>query len=140
MLDIGAGYGALTTPLVATGARVIAFELHPRRAHALRELFAGTSVKVVRADASDLRLPRRPFHVVANPPFGITAALVRRLTCRSSALASAHLVVPRHAAMRWAGRAGDFDIAVGHPLPPAAFRPAATQRTVVLRITGPCIT
>ncbi len=29
VLDIGAGDGAITAPLVVAGARVVAFELHP---------------------------------------------------------------------------------------------------------------
>ena len=69
VLDIGAGTGAVTAPLVAAGARVIAVELHPERVAMLRERFAGDDVTVVRADVADLRLPRRPFRVVANPPF-----------------------------------------------------------------------
>ncbi len=76
VLDIGAGTGALTAPLVAAGARVVAVELHPGRAAALRRRFAGADVTVVRADAADLRLPRRPFRVVANPPFGVTTAVL----------------------------------------------------------------
>jgi 23S rRNA (adenine-N6)-dimethyltransferase len=39
VLDIGAGQGALTRPLVQAGARVIAVELHPGRAEALRRQF-----------------------------------------------------------------------------------------------------
>ena len=71
VLDIGAGDGALTAPLLERGARVIAIELHPGRAAALRQRF-GADIKVVQVDAADLRLPRRPFHVVANPPWAIT--------------------------------------------------------------------
>jgi 23S rRNA (adenine-N6)-dimethyltransferase len=58
VLDIGAGDGALTGPLVACGARVIAVELHPGRAARLRARFAGGPVTVVAADAATLRLPR----------------------------------------------------------------------------------
>ena len=86
MLDVGAGGGVLTAHLLRAGARVIAIELHDRRVAQLRERFADCDVTVVRADASDLRLPARPFKVVANPPFGVTTALLRRLTARSSRL------------------------------------------------------
>ena len=60
VLDIGAGDGALVAPLLRRGARVVAIELHAERASRLRERFADDAVKVVRADAADLRLPRRP--------------------------------------------------------------------------------
>ena len=68
VLDIGAGRGPLTAELVERGARVIAVELHPGRAEHLRQRFAGQPVTVVQADAVSLRLPRRPFRVVASPP------------------------------------------------------------------------
>lgn len=67
VVDIGAGTGAITRPLVDAGHQVVAVELHPGRARQLEQRF-GSRITVVRADASDLRLPRRPFHVVANPP------------------------------------------------------------------------
>ncbi len=142
MLDIGAGTGALTVPLVAAGARVIAFELHPRRAQQLRERFPGRSVKVVQADAADLRLPRRPFRVVANPPFGITTAILRRLSSHGSRLVTADLVVPRHVAVRWASGRGagahqwsaTFDARVVAWLPRSAFRPRPPGDAAVLRL------
>jgi 23S rRNA (adenine-N6)-dimethyltransferase len=142
VLDVGAGSGALTRPLVDIGARVVAVELHPRRAQQLRDQFGRAPVTVVQADAADLRLPRCPFRVVANPPFGITAALIRRLVSRGSRLVAADLVVPRHVAVRWAsGRAPGanrwrqtFDAYVQCRLPRAAFRPSPPGQTAVLRI------
>ena len=101
VLDIGAGSGAITGPLVRRGARVIAFELHPARARELREKFATTMVVVVQADGADLRLPRRPFRVVANPPFAISVSLLRRLTAPGSQLLRADVIVPWHLAERW---------------------------------------
>jgi 23S rRNA (adenine-N6)-dimethyltransferase len=142
VLDIGAGGGALTNALLAVGARVIAVELHPGRVAALERRFAGQPVKVVRADAADLRLPRAPFHVVANPPFAVTTAIVRRLVSPGSRLVSARLLMPRHAAERWAsarhygaGRwAFVFDIGVGPSVPGHAFRPPAPGAVSVLHI------
>jgi 23S rRNA (adenine-N6)-dimethyltransferase len=142
VLDVGAGTGALTSQLVDAGARVIAVELHARRAHQLRERFADAAVTVVQVDAADLRLPRRPFKVVANPPFAITSALIRRLLGRGTRLVTADLVVPKHVAVRWSsGRAPGanrwgrlFDADARRGLPRAAFRPAPPGPIAVLRL------
>jgi 23S rRNA (adenine-N6)-dimethyltransferase len=145
VLDIGAGTGALTAPLVDAGARVVAFELHPGRAAALRRRFAGADVTVVQADAGDLRLPRRPFRVVANPPFGVTTAVLARLLAPGSRLVAADLVLQRAAAERWAaGRAPgagrwsrDYRLAVGPGVPRSAFSPRPAVPCAVLRISRP---
>jgi 23S rRNA (adenine-N6)-dimethyltransferase len=143
VLDIGAGHGAITAPLVATGAAVIAVERDPRRVAELRAHFAG-AVTIVAADAADLRLPRRPFHVVANPPFAITSALLRRLLQPGSRLVSAHLVLDERAVRRWSGLDApaanrwrrEFDVAVGGRLPRHAFQPPphAACRVMSLRV------
>jgi 23S rRNA (adenine-N6)-dimethyltransferase len=142
VVDIGAGTGALTAPLVAAGARVVAVELHPRRAQVLRERFAGDPVTVVRTDATDLRLPRRPFRVVANPPFAATTAILRRLLSPGSRLVTADLVVPRGVARRWTDRRAPgsgrwqrtFDARIAATVPASAFEPRPPGATVVLRI------
>jgi 23S rRNA (adenine-N6)-dimethyltransferase len=142
VLDIGAGTGAITDHLVAAGARVIAFELHPARAHDLRVRYARANVKVVQADATDLRLPGRSFQVVANPPFAITTALLHRLLGPRSHLDRAELVVPRYVARRWGeGRDRDarrwtrtFDVAMTARVPRSAFRPPAPDDAAQLSI------
>ncbi|QGG96180.1 rRNA adenine N-6-methyltransferase family protein [Actinomarinicola tropica] len=142
VVDLGAGCGALTRHLVAAGAEVIAVELHPERLAELRRRFAGHPVTVVRADVRDLRLPRRPFRVVANPPFEATDAILRRLLGRGSALVSADLVLPRHAVERWAGPSApgagrwrrEWHAGSGGALPRRWFRPAAPMPIEVLRI------
>jgi len=144
VLDIGAGTGALTAALVDRGARVVAFELHPRRVDALRARFDGEDrVTVVKADVSDLRLPRRPFRVVANPPFAQTTAVLGRLLAPGSRLVRADLVVQRAAALRWAeGRAPGagrwarvWDARAGRRLPRNAFDPPPRCDCAVLRIS-----
>jgi 23S rRNA (adenine-N6)-dimethyltransferase len=142
VVDIGAGSGAITGHLVAAGARVVAVELHPRRAQELRTRFAGSDVIVVQADAADLRLPGQPFCVVANPPFAITTALLRRLLGPRSQLVRADLVVPRHVAIRWAaGRGSDsrrwvpvFDARMTQRVPRWAFSPPSPSDAAVLTI------
>jgi 23S rRNA (adenine-N6)-dimethyltransferase len=142
VLDIGAGAGALTAPLVRAGARVIAVELHPRRARLLRESFPNGAVRVVVADGADLKLPRRPFRVVANPPFGVSVALVRRLLAPGSRLVRADLVLPHHIARRWlrgdapgAGRWREaFTVRLGGRVPRHAFQPVAPRDATVLVI------
>ena len=142
VVDAGAGAGALTAPLVAAGARVVAVELHPARAAALRRRFAGDPVTVVQADVADLRLPRRPFAVVANPPFASSAALLRRLTAPGSRLTTATLVLPAWVAHRWAGAAAPgatrwnrtWDAGVARRLPRRAFRPPPPGEAAVLRL------
>lgn len=131
VVDIGAGTGAVTAPLVAAGARVIAVELHPGRVAVLRDRFAHDDVTVVRTDAADLRLPRRPFRVVANPPFAVTSQVLTRLLAPGSRLVRADMVVQRAAARRWAaGRAPgvgrwarDYRVGMGRTVPRRAFTP-----------------
>lgn len=131
VLDVGAGRGVITEALLRAGAHVVAIELHEQRLAFLRERFDGQRVAVVRADATDLRLPRRPFKVVANPPFGVTTALVRRITSPASRLERAALVVPSWAAVRWASGRGAggpaarraFACSLGPRVPASAFRP-----------------
>ena len=141
VLDIGAGDGALTRPLVRLGAEVIAIERHPQRASSLRAEF-GRAVVVVIADAADLRLPRRPFHVVANPPFAATSAVLRRLLHPGSRLVSAHLVLDERAISRWISPTApaatrwqqQFEITLGDRLPRHAFDPPPDVRCRVLTL------
>jgi 23S rRNA (adenine-N6)-dimethyltransferase len=118
-------------------------ERHPGRADELVRRFGADGVVVVRADAADLRLPRRPFHVVANPPFSVTSALLRRLLHPSSRLVSAHLVLQAQAARSWAapdapgrGRWGrSYEAALGARIPRSAFdpRPQVDARVLAVR-------
>lgn len=142
VVDIGAGTGALTAALVAVGARVIAVELHPQRLAVLRRRFTPDRVTVVRADVADLRLPRRPFRVVANPPFALTSQVLKRLVAPGSRLVRADVVVQHAAARRWAaghapgaGRWGrDYTAGCGRRIPRRAFTPPPTVDCTTLVI------
>ncbi len=139
VLDLGAGTGALTAPLVDAGAHVVAVELHPGRAAILRRRFADAPVRVVACDLADLRLPRRPFRVVASPPYTVSTDVVRRLL-GTDRLLSADLVLQRAAARRLvldppgARHARRYVLDVGAPVPRKAFEPPPRVDSAVLRV------
>ncbi len=132
VVDLGAGTGALTQALVDVGAHVVAVERHPRRVEHLAVRFADHRVTVVEADLRSLRLPRRPFRVVANPPWSI-AEEVRAALLRSSPLVRADLVLPRWLVHRWADR--DPRIRVNGSIRAESFTPHAPTGAAVAVIS-----
>jgi 23S rRNA (adenine-N6)-dimethyltransferase len=103
--DLGAGSGALTAALARRSARVIAIERDPALARRLRRRFHDAPNVVVReGDILGYRFPRSDYVIVANPPFDITADLVRKLTDAEAPPRDAYLVLQREAAQRFAGR------------------------------------
>jgi 23S rRNA (adenine-N6)-dimethyltransferase len=144
VVEIGAGTGVLTRALARRAGRVLAVEVDPLlAARARRRLAAHGNVEVITADALRLPLPRRPFRVVANPPFGSTAALLGRLLDDPrSPLQRADLILQEAAARRYAAtrpatpqtvRWGSwYELEVGRRLPPACFRPPPRVAAAVL--------
>ncbi len=78
IVELGPGDGALTVPLSRSGRPVTAVELDPRRARRL-QCRVTNNVTVVHADLLRFRLPRHPHVVVANLPFHLTTASLKRL-------------------------------------------------------------
>ena len=135
VLDLGAGTGALTGHLVRAGARVVAVELHPGRAALLRQRFP--EVTVIQGDARNLPLPGRPFRVVANPPYAITADLLDRLLATGTRLVAADLVLQRAVVRKYADQRGPrtaraHRLGTGLVVPRYAFRPPPRVDSAVL--------
>jgi 23S rRNA (adenine-N6)-dimethyltransferase len=136
VIDLGAGTGALTLPLVEAGARVIAVELHAGRVRRLREK-VNDRATVVECDLEDFFAPGRPFRVVANPPYALTAAVLAFMA-RASHLTAADLVL-QHAAVRRIVDEGRrdlrrFDAHRGLRLPRTAFVPQPPVDSAVLQL------
>jgi 23S rRNA (adenine-N6)-dimethyltransferase len=144
VVEIGAGTGVLTLALACRAGRVLAIERDPRLAASARRRLAGhRNVAVVTADALRLPLPRRPFRVVANLPFGSTQAMLRRLLDDPrSPLQRADLIVQEEAARRYAAATpatprtirwgARYQLRVGRRLPPACFSPPPRVTAAVL--------
>lgn len=144
VLDLGAGAGAVTGPLAASGARVIAVERDPGRIEPLRSRFAGHDrVSVVHGDIRSVPLPHRPYLVVASIPFAITTPLLRRLL-DGSRLSGADLVVewglakrltaarPRDLATAW--WAVRYELRLASRVPARCFAPPPSVDAAHLRI------
>jgi 23S rRNA (adenine-N6)-dimethyltransferase len=71
--EVGAGRGRLTAAMLAAGAQVIAYEVDPSLAVALPR---HPRLVVRPADFLAARPPDRPFAVVGNIPYALTAAVV----------------------------------------------------------------
>ncbi|MEX2210806.1 MAG: rRNA adenine N-6-methyltransferase family protein [Gaiellaceae bacterium] len=143
VVDVGAGRGALTAELVASGAEVWAVEADPGLAEVLRQRFGGR-VLVVEADARRLRWPERPFAVVANLPFAGAGAILEPLLGDSAVpLRRAELVLQWEAAVKraavWPSTARSvvwgslYELGVARRIAPAAFAPPPSVDAGVLR-------
>jgi 23S rRNA (adenine-N6)-dimethyltransferase len=150
VVDLGAGTGVIAAALAARGAAVLAVEIDDGLARGLARRFAGVpNVTVLRADLGDVPLPENPYRVVANPPFGRTAAVLHRLLdAPDGGLVRADVVVQwqvaRHRARVCAGEPADLLGATwgpwwrferGRRLPAACFRPRPSVDAAVLVVT-----
>ncbi|HEY3504236.1 MAG TPA: rRNA adenine dimethyltransferase family protein [Actinocatenispora sp.] len=144
VVEFGAGPGVITAALAGTGARVLAVERDDAFVRRLRRRFADRPVRVVHEDLRRVPLPTRPYAVVANLPFGVTTAALRRLLDGDGPLVGADLLVewglarrltepvPRDAGTAW--WAARYGLHIARRVPPSAFSPAPRVAAAHLRI------
>ena len=150
VVEIGAGRGALTYALARRGVNVLALEKDPYWAERLRKDVVRRHldglVRVVRCDAVDYRMPRRPHRVVGSLPFGATTAILRHLLDDpDSSLVRADLIVQWEVARKRAVMppstllsttwAPWWSFEVVRRIPAAAFRPVPSVDAAVLCVT-----
>lgn len=118
VVEIGPGRGALTVPLAASGADLVAVELDRDLAARLARQFAGApSTRIVEADALALDWPsrlaewfpgRRPV-VAGNLPYNVATPIVRALLAAAPAWTRLVLMFQREVAERLvATEGGDY--------------------------------
>lgn len=144
VVEFGAGPGVITAALAGTGTRVLAVERDEAFVRRLRRRFADRPVRVVHADLRRVPLPSRPYAVVANLPFGVSTAALRRLLDGDDAFAGADLLVewglarrltaavPRDAGTAW--WAARYEMRIARRVPSSAFSPAPRVTAAHLRI------
>jgi 16S rRNA (adenine1518-N6/adenine1519-N6)-dimethyltransferase len=147
-LEIGPGTGALTFPLAARCARVVAVEVDRALAARLRAR-AAPNVEIVEGDALavDLRalLPRGA-RVAGNLPYYISSPLLRRFLDLHDHVRDLHALLQEEVARRVASPPGSKEygiLSVSYALwaetdlplrvPPGAFRPPPQVSSAILR-------
>ena len=152
VLEIGAGFGALTAALVARGVTVIAVERDRRLGRALKDRFG---------DRPDLRLLVEdilrvdwealgdgPLVVIGNLPYMITSPILERLVRHRARIARAVVTIQKEVAQRIAADPGsktfgaltcfvqaDFTPQLVMDLAPRMFWPQPAVTSAVLRLT-----
>ncbi len=150
VLEIGAGLGSLTRRLASAARRVIAVEYDQRLLPPLEEMTASLEgVEIISGDILTLNLAAllrdEPYYVVANIPYNITSALIRRLLEIPNPANRIVLTIQREVADRIVAKAGDMSILAlsvqiyGRPavvahIPAAAFYPQPRVESAVVRI------
>jgi 23S rRNA (adenine-N6)-dimethyltransferase len=80
VVEFGAGRGVLTAEIARRAAHVLAVEIDRTLTAGLARRFASVpGVTILLADAREVPLPVTPYRVLANLPFQVTAAVLRRL-------------------------------------------------------------
>jgi 23S rRNA (adenine-N6)-dimethyltransferase len=133
VVEVGAGTGRLTRELARVAGLVLAVELDPvLAARLVRAAIRWPNVYVRHDDALATALPTCPFRLVGNIPFGITTALLRRITAVPSAT-RLDLITQYEAARKRASERGSVMSVVWGPtwhfdlrrrLPARSFHPA----------------
>jgi len=150
VMEVGPGAGTLTYPLARAARRVVAVELDPQMVGLLGETLSDCpNVEIVHADILkldlDAALGDAPYKVVANLPYYITSAVIRRFLDRARPPATMVLMVQHEVAQRIMAKPGDLSLlavsvqfyAEPSPvlkLPAGAFYPAPNVDSAVIRL------
>ena len=151
VVEIGPGDGALTFPLLAAGARVIAVEIDRARADALRrreaENLRVVEGDILRVDWRDLVDAACPARWVGNLPYNISGPLLSRFFAARALVVDAHLTLQKEVAARLTAAPGGADygrLSIGAqlafaiepvlPIPARAFTPPPKVESTFLRL------
>jgi 16S rRNA (adenine1518-N6/adenine1519-N6)-dimethyltransferase len=147
-LEIGPGRGALTLPLAARCARLVAVEIDGELARRLRAQ-APANVEIVEQDAlaADLRALAPPgSRLVGNLPYYVSSPLLRRFLDLRGHVRDLHVMLQDEVARRVASPPGSKEYGILSVLyalytdadlparfPPGAFQPPPKVHSAVLR-------
>ena len=147
--EIGPGRGVLTQTLADRAARVVAIERDPLLARMLRRRFRTyKNVEIATCDILRYRIrEQRPFKIISNVPYGITAGLMQKILYEQPIATEMHLIMQREAAEKFSGlgRRGEtlqsvlakvhFEFEILYRLRRDDFEPVPSVDSLMVKIT-----
>ena len=154
-IEIGPGVGALTQHLVQVARKVIAIELDANLIPELRANVASEALRIVHADAMAVdfatllqehgELATAPVKFVANLPYYITSAAIRKMLEAGLNVGGIVLTIQKEVAERIVAQPNDMSLLAlsvqfyGTPkivqvIPPGAFYPPPKVHSAVIKI------
>jgi 16S rRNA (adenine1518-N6/adenine1519-N6)-dimethyltransferase len=117
VLEIGAGPGNMTARLAELASKIVAVELDPKWAGALRQRFGGqVNVEVLEGDILDVSIEgiaraagRERINVFGNVPYYITSPILLHLFRHHASIEEIVVMVQREVAQRIVAEPGDED-------------------------------
>ena len=146
VIEIGAGKGHITKPLLDKCGQVIASEIDTRLYESLSDKLSDVkNLCLINNDFLRCSLPKTQYKVFSNTPFAITTAIVRKLTQDRTPPQDAWLVMEKGAAKRFCGRPGDtlqslllkpfFNLSIVYHFRREDFHPMPRVDVVLLHIS-----
>src|SRR5450432_1773272 len=116
VVEIGPGLGAITEPVLAAGARILAIEKDTRLADFLRQKFAGHRLEVVHGDALEFDVrqlfSRGPVHLLGNLPYYASTQILLHFLDQPTPIISALLMLQKEVATRLSARPRSKDYGI----------------------------
>ena len=153
ILEVGPGFGALTGPLLATGAQVTAIEFDRKLAAWLRERFKTTSLNLIEGDACKVNIPAIygedvPFRLISNLPYSAGTVIVANMLTLKTPPSDMLVMLQKEVGMRLAASAGEeeygalsvrvqnmYEVECVRTAPPELFYPRPEVDSVILHLT-----
>ena len=116
VLEIGPGLGAITGPVLDSGAQVLAIEKDGRLADFLRAQFVGRRLEILHGDALDFEVrrlfPRGPTKLLGNLPYYVSTEIILRFLPTPTPITLALLMLQKEVAARLSAqpRSKDYGI------------------------------
>ncbi len=144
VLEIGPGRGILTDYLLQTDAKVLTVEKDPILANDLVLKFGDKpNLTVVEADFLKYKVPFQNYKVFANPPFGISSQLVKKIVFDANYPTDIYLFLQKEFASRLIAKQFNtqlsvlvkawYELFVIHQFKPTDFSPVPGVDVVLVR-------
>lgn len=152
ILEVGPGFGAITVPLLATGANLVAVEFDRKIAAHLRETLVPKGLTLVEGDACKVDVESlfngEKFRVISNLPYSSGSVFIANMLNLNHPPEEMCVMLQKEVAERFAAEAGSheygsfsvrlqamYNVEMLRIVPPEVFSPEPEIDSAVIRLT-----